>query len=61
MNHAYQICVQSGSHWPQMGQIRDVFRSDFSTFWLTEICGQSEALWAQMWPPWHGYGVERSK
>ena len=28
-----QICPQNGSDWPQMGQIRDFFRSDFSTFW----------------------------
>ena len=27
---------QSRSDWPQMGQIRDFFRSYFSTFWLTE-------------------------
>ena len=26
------IWVQFESGWPQMGQIRDVFRSDFSTF-----------------------------
>ena len=26
-----QIWAQSGSVWPQMGQIRDFFRSDFST------------------------------
>ena len=28
-----QIWTQNGSDWPQMGQIRDFFRSDFSTFW----------------------------
>ena len=26
------IYLQSGSNWPQMGQIRDFFRSDFRTF-----------------------------
>ena len=25
-----QIWAQNGSDWPQMGQIRDIFRSDFS-------------------------------
>ena len=28
-----QIWAQNESDWPQMGQIRDFFRSDFSTFW----------------------------
>ena len=27
---------QSGYDWPQIGQIWDFFRSDFSTFWLDE-------------------------
>ena len=27
-NHGYQIWPQSGSDWPQMGQIREIFRSD---------------------------------
>ena len=27
-NHGYQIWPQSGSHWPKMGQIREIFRSD---------------------------------
>ena len=34
---AHQGCtvhLQSWSDWPGMGQIRDFFRSDFSTFWL---------------------------
>ena len=26
--HGYQIWPQSGSDWPQMGQIREIFRSD---------------------------------
>ena len=41
------VCLQSGSDWPQMGQIRDFFRSDFSTFWRPAICliwGQSDPL-----------------
>ena len=29
----HQIWTQNGSDWPQMGQIRDFFRSDFNTFW----------------------------
>ena len=31
-----QILHQTGSDWPQIAHIRDFFRSDFSTFWLTE-------------------------
>ena len=31
-----QISAQIGSYLPQMGQIGDVFKSDFSTFWLAE-------------------------
>ena len=31
-----QIWAHSGSDWPQMGQIRDFFRLDCSTFWLGE-------------------------
>ena len=27
-DHGYQIWPQSGSDWPQMGQIREIFRSD---------------------------------
>ena len=27
-HHVYQIWPQSGSDWPQMGQIREIFRSD---------------------------------
>ena len=26
--HGYQIWPQSGSDWPQMGKIREIFRSD---------------------------------
>ena len=26
--HGYQIWSQSGSDWPQMGHIREIFRSD---------------------------------
>ena len=26
--HGYQIWPQNGSDWPQMGQIREIFRSD---------------------------------
>ena len=29
----YQVWLQNGSPWPQMEQIRNFFRSDFSTFW----------------------------
>ena len=28
LRHGYQIWPQSGSDWPQMGQIREIFRSD---------------------------------
>ena len=31
-----QIWAQNVSDWPQMRQIRDIFRSDFRTFWLAE-------------------------
>ena len=30
------VTAQSRKNWPHMGQIRDVFRSDFRTFWLSE-------------------------
>ena len=33
MKRGSQIWPQRGSDWPQMDQIRDFFRSDFSTFW----------------------------
>ena len=29
-----QIWTQNGLDWPQMGQIRNFFRTDFSTLWL---------------------------
>ena len=43
---------------PQVGQIRDFFRSDFSTFWLGEKVsdlshsGQYDALRTQIRHPW---------
>ena len=58
------IWTQNGSDWPQMGQIRDFFRSDFSTFWrwrqnvlksdlkksrICPIWGQSDPFWGQIW------------
>ena len=33
-----QISVHYGADWPQMGQIRDFFRTDFSTFWRNKMC-----------------------
>ena len=34
----YYLRGQSGSDWPQMGQIQDFFRADISIFfWLTAI------------------------
>ena len=32
LNQGWQVWLQSGSDWPQMGQIRGFFRSDFRTF-----------------------------
>ena len=32
-----QVWLQSGSDWPQIGQIRNFLRSDFSTIWLTDL------------------------
>ena len=32
----YHISAQSALDWPQMGQIKEFFKSDFSTFWLAE-------------------------
>ena len=32
----WQDWGQNGTDWSQMGQIRDFFRSEFSTFWLGE-------------------------
>ena len=61
-----QIRPQSDSDWPQMGQIRDFFKSAFSTFWrpapkcteiwseksrICPIWGQSEPLWGRIWVP----------
>ena len=37
--------AQSGWDWPQMWQIRNFFRSDFSNLWF-------EPLWCQNWDPW---------
>ena len=52
-----QVCHKVGqiADWLRMGQIRDFFRSDLSTFWLwsekSRICpiwDQSDQLWAQI-------------
>ena len=41
--HGGQIWAQSGSDWPQMGQIRGLFQIRFNTFWLTEPkCTESD-------------------
>ena len=32
----WQVWLQSRSDWSQMGEIRESFRSDFSTLWLIE-------------------------
>ena len=60
----HQIWTQNGSDWPQIRQIRDFFRSDFSTFWrlrqnvlksdlkrsrICRIWGQSDPFWVQIW------------
>ena len=62
----WQICLQSGSDWPQMGQIRGFFRSDFSAFGAespnalksdlkkSRICpiwDHSDPLWRQIYHP----------
>ena len=59
-----KFVIQIGSEWPQMGQIWDFFRSDFSTFLLavtgifsekSRICyifvGQPDQLWSLIWNP----------
>ena len=66
LHHGYQIWPQSGSDWPQMGQIRKIFRSDLVHFgavrqnvlnliWkISRICpiwGQFDPLWDQILPP----------
>ena len=38
------IWTQNGSDWPQMGKIRDFFRSDFSTF-----CRCAKMYWNLIW------------
>ena len=56
-HHGCRICTKSGAHWPQMGQIRDFFRPDFSTFcrWAKSrnaqflILGQSDAFFGDNW------------
>ena len=40
-----QIWIQNRSDWPQMGQIRDFFRSDFSTFWRP----RAKMYWNLIW------------
>jgi len=53
-----QIRVQSGSDWPQMGKIRDFFRSDFHTFssWIQIVLksdlkkSRISPIWCQLWP-----------
>ena len=37
--HGYQIWPQSGSDWPQMGQIREIFRSDSVHFGAPVMVG----------------------
>ena len=47
--------LQSGSDWPLMGQIRDFFRSDFSTFG-----SMSQMYWYLIWksPGFVQFGVQ---
>ena len=42
--------VQKGSNWPQMGQIRDFFRSDFSTFWHCPDLSHLGSIWPTLCP-----------
>ena len=42
VTHGYQIWPQSGSDWPQMGQFREIFRSD-------SVHLAHRALWGQIW------------
>ena len=64
-----QVWLQSGSDWPQKGQIQGFFRSDFSSFGapapnalksdlekprICPIWGQSDPLWSQTYHPWSG-------
>ena len=56
----FTICqgcwTQTGSYWPQMGQIRDFSRSVLSQLKKSHICpmwGQSDPMWGKLWQPWH--------
>ena len=42
------LMMQSGQIWTQMRQIWDIFRSDFSTFWLAEL--KSIEIWSEKVP-----------
>ena len=49
-NHGYHIWPQSGSDWPQMGQIREIFRSDSVHFGaplpsLPSITNSTNRVW----------------
>ena len=61
------VWLQSGSDWPQMGEIWGFLRSDFSAFGagapnalksdlrkprICPIWGQSDPLWSQTYHPW---------
>ena len=48
--------TQTGSDWPQMGQIRDFFRSYFSTFWLTESFPEKVPYLFNLDPIWPIWG-----
>ena len=48
----HQIGTQNYSDWPQMGQIRDFFRSDKSR--ICPIWGQSAPFWTPTWSPSSG-------
>ena len=48
--------VKSALDWPQMGQIRDFFRSDFSTFWRG--APKCTEIWSEKVPDFSHFGPE---
>ena len=58
--HGLPDLAPKWSDWPQMGQIQDFYRYDFSIFWFGEPdlfnLGPIWPLWGQIWHPWAKHG-----
>ena len=53
-SHGCQSWAQSGSDCPQMGEILDFFRLNFSKFWLGEP--KFTVIWIEKFPNWSHLG-----